>query len=65
MDEHKGHYASERNQAEKDKNIVWYHLYVEWKEYNKIVNITTIKKQQIPIYTEQTSGYQWGEGRVI
>ena len=22
MDEHKGHYASERNQAEKDKNIV-------------------------------------------
>ena len=65
MDEHKGHYASERNQAEKDKNIVWYHLYVEWKEYNKIVNITTIKKQQIHIYTEQTSGYQWGEGRVI
>ena len=63
MDGPEGHYASE-SQAEKDKNIVWYHLYGESKKYNKLVNITT-KKRQIHIYPEQTSGYQWGEGRVV
>ena len=31
------------------------------KKYNKLVNIT--KKQQTHRYREQTSGYQWGEGR--
>ena len=34
-------------------NTVWYHLYVESKKYNKLVNIT--KKQT---HREQTSGYQ-------
>ena len=34
---------------------------MEYKEYNKLVNIT--KKKQIHRYREQTSGYQWGEGR--
>ena len=31
------------------------------KELNKLVNIT--KKKQTHRYREQTSGYQWGEGR--
>ena len=42
-------------------NTVCYHLYVESKKYNKLVNIT--KKKQTHRYREQTSGYQWGEGR--
>ena len=47
---------SEISQREKDK----YHLHVESKKYNKLVNIT--KKKQTHGYREQTSGYQWGEG---
>ena len=39
----------------------WYHLYVESKKYNKVVNIA--KQKQTHSYREQTSGYQWGEGR--
>ena len=31
------------------------------KKYNKIVHIT--EKTQTHRYREQTSGYQWGEGR--
>ena len=42
-------------------NTVSYHLYVELKKYNKLVNIT--EKQQTNRYREQTSGHQWGEGR--
>ena len=42
-------------------NTVWYYLYMESKIYNKLVNIT--KEKQIHRYREQTSGYQWGEGR--
>ena len=42
-------------------NIIGYHLYVESKKYNKLVNIT--KKTQTHRYIEQTSGYKWGEGR--
>ena len=51
---------SEISQTRKT-NAVWYHLYVESKKYNKIVNIT--KKKQTQRYREQTSGYQWGDGR--
>ena len=40
---------------------VWYHLYVESKKYNELVNIT--KKKQIHKYRVQISGYQWGEVR--
>ena len=36
-------------------------FYVESEKYNKLVNIT--KKKQTHRYREQTSGYQWGEGR--
>ena len=35
---------------------------MEYKKYNKLVNVT--KKKQTYRYREQTSGYQWGEGRV-
>ena len=39
---------------------VCYHLYVESKKYNKLVNIT---KKETDRYREQMSGYQWlGEG---
>ena len=31
-------------------NTVWYHLYVEFKKYNKLVN--TVKKQQTHWYIE-------------
>ena len=34
---------------------------MESKKYNKLVNVT--KKNQTHRYREQTSGYQWGEGR--
>ena len=40
--------------SQRKTNTVWYHLYVESKKYNKLVNI--IKK---PTHREQTSGYQW------
>ena len=40
-------------------SAVCYHLYVESKKYNKLVNIT--KKQQTN--SEQTSGHQWGKCR--
>ena len=42
-------------------NIVWYHLHVESKKYNKLMNLT--KKKQTHKYREQTSGYQRGERR--
>ena len=45
----------------KKTNNVWYHFYGEFKKYNKLVNIT--KKKQTHRYREQTSGYQWGEGK--
>ena len=40
-------------------STVWYHLYVESKKYNKLVNKT--KKQQAHRYREQTSGYWQGQ----
>ena len=45
--------------SQRKTNTVWYHLYVESKKYNKLVNIT--KQKQTHSYREQTSGYQWGE----
>ena len=41
-------------------NTLWYHSYVEYKKYNKLVNVT--KKKQTDRYREQSGGYQWGEG---
>ena len=38
-------------------------LHVEFKKYNKLVTI--IEKRQTHRYGEQTSGYQWGEGRGV
>ena len=37
------------------------HFYVESKKYNKLVNKT--KRTGLTRYREQTSDYQWGEGR--
>ena len=60
MDELGGDYAK-WNKSERATNTVWYHLYVASKKYNKLVN--KIKKKETHRYREQTSGYQWGEGR--
>ena len=51
---------SEVSQTEKDKYL-WYHLYMESKKYNRVVNTT--KKKQTYRYREQTTDYQWWEGR--
>ena len=42
---------SEINQRQ--TSTIWYHLYVESKKYNKLVNIT--KKKQTHKYREQTT----------
>ena len=47
--------------TQRKTNTVRYHFYVESKNYNKLVNIT--KNKQTHRYREQTSGYQWGEGK--
>ena len=50
---------SEISQTEKT-NTLLYHLYVESKKYNKLVNIT--KKKQTHRYREQTNGCRWSRG---
>ena len=50
---------SEISKTEK-KNTVWYHLYVESKKYNKLVNKT--KKKQTHRYREQTVVTSAGRG---
>ena len=47
--------------SQRKTNAVWYHLYVEPAKYNILVSIT--EKKQTHRHREQTSGYQWGEGR--
>ena len=47
--------------SQRKTNTVCYHLHGKSKKYNKLVNIT--RKKQTHRYREQTSGYQWGEGR--
>ena len=50
--------------SDRERQILYditYHLYVESKKYNKLVNIT--KKKQTHRYREQTSGYPSGKGR--
>ena len=42
-------------------NNICYHLYVEFKKHNKLVNIA--KKKQTCRHSKQTSAYLWGEGR--
>ena len=42
MDELGGHYAK-RNNSDRERNIVWYHLYVESKKYNELVSITKVE----------------------
>ena len=48
--------------SQTETNIVWYHFYVEFWKYSKLVNIATTTKQ-VHKYTEQSSGYQWREGK--
>ena len=53
----KGIMLSEISQTEKDKYGITYMLNLK----NKLVNIT--KTKQTHRYREQTSAYQWGEGK--
>ena len=46
--------------SQRKTNSIWYHLYMESKKYNKLVNIT--KKKQTHRHREQTSGYHWRQG---
>ena len=41
--------------SQRKTNTVWYHLHVESKKYNRLVN--TAKKKQIRRYREQISHY--------
>ena len=42
------------NKSIEENNTVWYHLYVESKQYNKLMNKTGMK--QTHRYREETSG---------
>ena len=46
------------DKSDRKTNATWYHLHVESKKYNELVNIT--KKKQSHRYREQNSGYQFG-----
>ena len=55
-----GFMLSDLSQKNKSyRNIVWCHLYVESKKSSTLVNVTEKKWT----FREQTSGYQWREGR--
>ena len=60
-------YNATWNKSDRKTNTVWCHLYMESKDYNKLVTIT--KKKQMLRYREQTSGYQWeeesGRGNIV
>ena len=52
-----GGFYAKWNKSVRERQI-WYHLYVESKKFNKLVNIT--KKEKTHRYREQISGYRWG-----
>ena len=55
----RGYYAK-WNKADRKRNTVWFHLYVESKKQNKWTNKT--KQERTHRYREQTGGCQKGEG---
>ena len=55
-----GGYCAKWSKTKRKTNTVWYHLYVKSK---KIKRVNIRKQKQTHRYREQTSGYQWGEGR--
>ena len=52
-----------RDSGQRKTNTVQYQLYLEYKKYNKLVNILNNKKETTHRYREQTCGYQQGRGR--
>ena len=61
MDGLGGHYA-EWNKSDRERQILYDITYIDmWNLKRQHMNIT--KKKQPHRYREQTSGYQWGEGR--
>ena len=60
-----------RDSPQRQTNILWYHLYVQSKTYNKLMNKTNKKqthyklkkKKKKQTHREQISGLQWGEER--
>ena len=53
-----GYYARwDKSERQRKTDTVWYHLFVESKKYNRLVNITEKKAHR---GGEQTSSYQCG-----
>ena len=55
------YYAKCNDIRQRKANTALYHLHVESKKYNKLVNTT--KKNETHRYREQTSGCPWKEGK--
>ena len=57
--------------SQKKASTIWYHLYVKYKKYNKLVDITKKKQthkyreqttQQFPVETDKEEGQYRGRG---
>ena len=63
MNELEGYYARwNKSERQRKTHTVWYHLLVESKKYNRLVNIK--EKKEDHRGGEQTSGYQCGVGGI-
>ena len=63
MDRLRGHYAK-WNKSDKEKKVIWYHLYMEPKKYNRLVNVTEKKKthrSRSPLYPDVGKDWGWKE----
>ena len=56
-----GHYAK-WNKSDKERKMIWYHLYMEPKKYNKLVNLierNQTHRSRSPLYPDAGEG--WGQ----
>ena len=63
MDGLRGHYAK-WNKSDKERKVIWYHLYIEPKKYNKLVNVTEKKKthrSRSSLYLDVGKDWGWKE----
>ena len=63
MDGLRGHYAK-WNKSDKERKVIWYHLYIEPKKYNKLVNVTEKKKthrSRSSLYPDVGKDWGWKE----
>ena len=52
------------NKSDKERKVIWYHLYTEPKKYNKVVNPTEKKQthgSRSPLYPEVWKDWGWKE----